>query len=89
MKELPIGWSSAVRPSRQPLRGFLRMRTFLNGIKDIPHAEERLKGASRSTHYVDAALVRCRRQNRSQALSFSPRLQNEIPKIVRSMPVAR
>jgi hypothetical protein len=34
------------------------MRTFLNAIKDIPHAEERLKGASRSTHDVDAALVR-------------------------------
>jgi hypothetical protein len=36
--------------------GFLRMRTFLNALKDIPHAEERLKGASRSTHDVDAAL---------------------------------
>jgi hypothetical protein len=48
---------STVRPSRQPLRGFLRMRTFLNAIKDTPHAEERLKGASRSTHKVDAALA--------------------------------
>jgi hypothetical protein len=45
----------SARPSRQPLRGFLRMRTFLNVINDIPHAEERLKGASRSTHNIDAA----------------------------------
>jgi hypothetical protein len=34
--------------------GFLRMRTFLNAINDSPHAEERLQGASRSTHGVDA-----------------------------------
>jgi hypothetical protein len=27
-----------VRPSRQPLRGFLRMRIFLNA-KDLPHPE--------------------------------------------------
>jgi hypothetical protein len=62
VKELASGWISAVRPSRQPLRGFLRMRTFINAIKDIPHAEERLKGASRSTHDGDADLVRWLRQ---------------------------
>jgi hypothetical protein len=66
LKELTIGWMSAVRPSRQPpcpeeppqaasrRGGFLRMRTFLNAINDTPHAEERLQGASRSTHGVDA-----------------------------------
>ena len=54
VKELTIGWISAVRPSRQPPRGFLRMRPFLNAINNIPHAEERLKGASRSTHNIDA-----------------------------------
>jgi hypothetical protein len=54
VKESTIGWIGAVRPSRQPLRGFLRMRTFLNAINDTPHAEERPKGASRSTHDVDA-----------------------------------
>jgi hypothetical protein len=55
-----------VRPSRQPLRGFLRLRTFLNAINNIPHAEERLlpdaacggssgqAGAFRSTHDIDA-----------------------------------
>jgi len=47
---------STVRPSRQPLRDFLRMRIFLNVINDIPYPEEHLKGASRSTHDVDAAL---------------------------------
>src|SRR5712672_3378990 len=31
------------------------MRGFLNAIKDIPHAEERLLGASRSTHGRNAA----------------------------------
>jgi hypothetical protein len=54
VKKLTSGWIGAVRSSRQPLRGFLRMRTFLNAINDIPHAEERLKGASRSTHDIDA-----------------------------------
>jgi putative endonuclease len=33
------------------------MRTFLNAIKDRPHAEERPKGASRSTPDVDAAFL--------------------------------
>ena len=42
--------------------GFLRMRTFLNPINGIPHAEERPQGASRSTHSVDAALARWFRQ---------------------------
>ena len=41
VKEFKIGWISTVRSSRQPLRGFLRMRSFLNPIKDLPHAEER------------------------------------------------
>jgi hypothetical protein len=50
-------WIGTVRPSRQPLRGFLGMRTFLNVIKNTPHPEERLKGASRRTRDVDAALV--------------------------------
>jgi hypothetical protein len=70
-----MGWISAVRPSRQPLRGFLRMRTFLNAIEDIPHAEERLKGASRSTHDVDAALVRWLRQIFHKLLGQSGRLE--------------
>jgi hypothetical protein len=41
VKKFLVGWSSAVRPSRQPLRGFLRMRTFLNAMKDLPHSAER------------------------------------------------
>jgi len=32
---LTIGWISAVRSSRQPLRGFLRMRSFVNAINDF------------------------------------------------------
>jgi hypothetical protein len=31
----------ALRPSRQPLRGFLRMRSFFNIINRLPNAEER------------------------------------------------
>src|SRR5205809_798840 len=31
------------------------MRSFVNAIKDPPHAEERPLGASRSTHDADAA----------------------------------
>jgi threonylcarbamoyladenosine tRNA methylthiotransferase MtaB len=41
VKELTIGWIIAVRSSRQPLRGFLRMRNSVNAIKGSPHAEER------------------------------------------------
>jgi hypothetical protein len=41
VKELMTGGISVVRPSRQPLRGFLRMRAFLNAISNLPHAEER------------------------------------------------
>ena len=37
-------WIGSARPSRQPLRGFLRMKKYLNAIKDIPHAEERPYG---------------------------------------------
>jgi hypothetical protein len=55
VRKLTIGWIGAVRPSRQLLRNFLRMRNFLNAIKGFPHAEERPKGASRSTHSRRAA----------------------------------
>jgi hypothetical protein len=54
--EFKIGWISTVRSSRLPLRGFLRMRNSANAIKVFPHAEERSKSASRSTHDRDAAL---------------------------------
>jgi hypothetical protein len=33
------GSISAVRSSRQPQRGFLTMRKFLNAIDHVPHAE--------------------------------------------------
>ena len=58
-----------MRPSRQPLRGFLRMRALLNAISNLPHAEERplrdaacggssgQAGASQSTHSPAAALL--------------------------------
>jgi hypothetical protein len=49
VKELKLRRTSAVGPSRRPLHGLLRMRNFLNAIKNIPHPEERLKGASRRT----------------------------------------
>ena len=42
-----ISWISAVRPSRRPLCGLLRMRIFLNAINNIRHAEERSTGARR------------------------------------------
>jgi class 3 adenylate cyclase len=32
-------WISTMRPSRRPLRGLLRLRNFLNAIKNSPHAE--------------------------------------------------
>jgi len=48
----------AVRPSRRPLRGLLRVRTFLNAIKVLPHAEERSQSASRSTHRQRCRLSR-------------------------------
>jgi quinoprotein dehydrogenase-associated probable ABC transporter substrate-binding protein len=53
--KLTIGWINAVRPSRQLLRSFLRMRIFLYAIRGFPPAEEHPKGASRSTHGLAAA----------------------------------
>src|ERR1700751_5969116 len=50
-------WITPVRPSRRPLLGLLRVRTFLDAINRRPHAEERLRGASRSTHGLDAAFL--------------------------------
>ena len=35
VKELTIGWISVVRPSRHPLRGFLRTRTFLKAMTHL------------------------------------------------------
>src|SRR5580700_5321262 len=70
-EELTIGWISAVRPSRQPLRGFLRMRTILNAINDTPHAEERPEGASRSTHNIDAARPSLLRQYSHKLIAHS------------------
>src|SRR5713101_1350086 len=43
VKELTISWMSALRPSRRPLHGLLRMRDFPNAINHIPHAEERMR----------------------------------------------
>jgi DNA helicase IV len=42
-----------VRPSRQPLSRLPQDEEFLNGIDNMPHAEERSKSASRSTHGRD------------------------------------
>jgi hypothetical protein len=57
VKELTFGWINAVRPSRQPLRGFLRMTSVLHTISTLPHAEERSRSASRSAHNMDATVV--------------------------------
>jgi hypothetical protein len=53
-EEIENRWINAVRPSRQPLRGFLRMTEIINAIKGLRHGEERLKGASRTTHSIGA-----------------------------------
>jgi hypothetical protein len=49
-----IGWIAAVRPSRRPLHGFLRMRKFPNAIEDSLMLRS-AKGASRSARSADAA----------------------------------
>ena len=41
-------WINVVHPSRRPLRGVLRVRTALNPINGLPHAEERSESASQS-----------------------------------------
>src|SRR5260370_40031586 len=51
--------SPALRPSRRRLWRLLRMREFLNAIKDFSHAEEPPQAASRSTHGVLAARSFC------------------------------
>jgi hypothetical protein len=38
---IETGWIGTVRPSRQPLCGFLRMRISVNALGGSPHAEER------------------------------------------------
>src|SRR6516165_2084567 len=55
VRKLTIAGVSAMHPSSQLLRSFLRIRGFLNANKDLPHAEERPAGASRSTHSRDEA----------------------------------
>ncbi len=39
-------WINVVRPSRRPLRGLLRVRSVLNAINGLPHAEERSPGSA-------------------------------------------
>jgi hypothetical protein len=56
VRKSTIAGINIVRPSRRP-RGLLRMRNFINAIKGLPHAEERQKGASRSTHYLASTLL--------------------------------
>src|SRR5216683_2148231 len=41
------GWISDVRSLRQPRRGFLRVRKFLNAIDHVPHAEGALGRVSK------------------------------------------
>jgi hypothetical protein len=54
-RKFTIARISALRPSRQLLRRFVRMRDFLYAIRGFPHPEEHPEGASRSTHGRDAA----------------------------------
>src|SRR5712671_1930489 len=62
VRELTLGWIDAVRPSRRPLRGLLRMRDFFSSINDIPHAEERrrarLEGRTTSMQRILHRLLR-------------------------------
>src|SRR6266849_2249781 len=53
-KRYQTGWMIVARPSRRPLCGLLRMRFFLNVIRNLPHPEERPKGASRRTRDLHA-----------------------------------
>ncbi|MGH6926732.1 MAG: hypothetical protein ACREEV_00335, partial [Dongiaceae bacterium] len=50
-------WIDMVRPSRRPLRGLLRMRNSLIATNNLPHPEERPKGASRRTHSIGAGIL--------------------------------
>jgi hypothetical protein len=59
---LTIGWISVARSSRQPLRGFLRMRNSVNAIKDFPHAEERPRARLEARNDADAASALLRGQ---------------------------
>src|SRR5438477_6697061 len=48
---------SIVRPSRQPLRGFLRMRFFLNALKEVPHPEEARSAVSKDAGFLCSSLA--------------------------------
>src|ERR1700730_15119962 len=50
-------WISVVRPSRRPLRGLLRMSSFLSAIEGLPHAEERPKRARLEARTASLQLV--------------------------------
>src|SRR5262249_42410831 len=79
---LPVNQSksartSAVRPSRRPLHGLLRIRDFLNATKGLPHPEGLPKGASRSTHSSAAAITAAAI---AAALFAIPAIADEEPK---------
>src|SRR5437667_2487938 len=58
----PSPMLTSARPSRRPLRGLLRMRSFLDAIrKSLPHAAERapdLLGYGRVSKHADADAAR-------------------------------
>jgi nitrite reductase/ring-hydroxylating ferredoxin subunit/putative flippase GtrA len=65
------------RPSRQPLRGFLRTRSFLNDINQRPHPKEACSAVSK-----DACQAGCQPKD-SHARSFSevPTIANGFVKV--------
>jgi hypothetical protein len=52
---------------------------FLNAIKDVPHPEERLKGASRRTHLRHAAL--------QVDLSYTQMLADDDGRAMKALPM--
>ena len=73
----PHRWFNAVRPSRRPLRGLLRMRDFRYAIHNVPHAEERSAGAR-----LEARKVSMQPQRKAPAVrerGLTARMQTKSP----------
>src|SRR6266404_9737831 len=80
-----VGWSSAVRSSRRPFRALLRMRSFLDAIDGIPHAEEGPKGrVSKPEHCRCTVSAPARGLFGSLRAFLGARLRARLDRVVRT-----
>jgi hypothetical protein len=83
-----LSWISAVRPSRQPLRGFLRMTDFLNAsiTSLIPRNARRARLEGRTVPAADAVRVRALEAPRQTVIEPSHSLHRNNARLPGSAP---